>query len=150
MRETFRRLASPFPNLSIDFSPLFAYITPLPTSTLQPTQRKFMVKLIALYKKPDDVTEFNKHYSEIHTPLVRKLPGLRNFEVSKVTGSAIGETPWYLLCEMYFDSKDVLDEALASPGGRAAAKDLMSFAEKYVTLMYAEVSLNEEIRSFGD
>ena len=109
-----------------------------------------MVKLIALYKKPDDVPGFDKHYSEIHTPLVKKLPGLRNFEVSRITGSAIGETPWYLLCEMYFDSKDVLDEAMASSAGRAAAKDLMSFAAKYVTLMYAEVSLTEEIRSFGD
>jgi len=109
-----------------------------------------MVKLIALYRKPDDVQGFEAHYSEIHTPLVRKLPGLRNFEVSKITGSAIGETPWYLLCEMYFDTKDILDAALASPAGRAAAKDLMSFAAKYVTLMYAEVSLNEEIKSFGD
>jgi len=109
-----------------------------------------MVKLIALYKKPDDVSAFDKHYAEVHTPLVKKLPGLRQLEVSKITGSAIGETPNYLLCEMYFDSKDALDESLASPAGRAAGKDLMSFAAKYVTLMYADVSSREEIRSFGD
>jgi uncharacterized protein (TIGR02118 family) len=109
-----------------------------------------MVKLIALYKKPDDITGFDKHYAEIHTPLAKELPGLRNLEVSKITGSAIGDTPWYLLCEMSFDSKDALDAALASPAGRAAAKDLMSFAAKYVSLMYADVNLNEEIRSFGD
>jgi uncharacterized protein (TIGR02118 family) len=109
-----------------------------------------MVKLIALYKKPDDVPGFDKHYAEIHTPLVRKLPGLRNFEVSKITGSAIGETPPHLLCEMYFDSKDALDEALASAAGKAAGQDLMAFAAKYVTLMYADVTIHEEIQSFGD
>ena len=65
-----------------------------------------MVKLIALYKKPDDVSAFDKHYAEVHTPIVKKLPGLRQLELSKITGSAIGETPNYLLCEMYFDSKD--------------------------------------------
>ena len=31
-----------------------------------------MVKLIALYKKPDDVSAFDKHYNEVHIPLVEK------------------------------------------------------------------------------
>jgi len=52
-----------------------------------------MVKLIALFKKPEDVPAFDRHYEEIHSPLVRKLPGLRRFEVSKITGAPIGETP---------------------------------------------------------
>lgn len=71
-------------------------------------------------------------------------------ELSKITGSAIGETPEYLLCEMYFDSKDALDAALASPAGRAAGKDLMGFAAKYVTLMYADVTFRENIKTFED
>ena len=109
-----------------------------------------MVKLIALYKKPDDSASFDKHYAEVHTPLAKKMPGLRKMEVAKITGSAIGETPNYLISEMYFDTRDALDEALASPSGRAAGKDLMSFAAKYVTLMYADISSEEEIASFGD
>ena len=109
-----------------------------------------MVKLIALYKKPDDTAAFDKHYSEIHTPLVRKMPGLRKLEVARITGSAIGETPNYLMCDMYFDTKDSLDAALASPAGRAAGKDLMAFAAKYVTLMYADVTSQEQLKSFGD
>ena len=109
-----------------------------------------MVKLIALYKKPDDIPAFDKHYAEVHTPLVKKMPGLRRLEVAKITGAAIGEPPHYLLCDMYFDSKDALDAALASPAGRAAGKDLMSFAAKYVTLMYADVMSQEAIKSFGD
>src|SRR5208283_409422 len=112
--------------------------------------RNFMVKLIALYKKPDDVSVFDKHYTEVHTPLVKNLPGLRQLELSKITGSAIGETPEYLLCEMYFDTKDALDAALASPAGRAAGKDLMGFAAKYATLMYADVASRENINAFED
>jgi len=109
-----------------------------------------MVKLIALFKKPEDVEGFEKYYSEIHIPLVKKLPGLRSIEVSRITGAPIGETASYLLTEMYFDSRGVLDESLASPAGRAAARDLISFAAKNVTLMYADVNLREEIPSFGD
>ncbi len=109
-----------------------------------------MVKLIALYKKPDDVSAFDKHYTDVHAPLVKKLPGLRQMEISKITGSAIGETPEYLMCEMYFDSKDALDAALASPPGRVAGKDLMGFAAKYVTLMYADVTSRESIKTFED
>ncbi|MDE3058494.1 MAG: EthD family reductase [Bacteroidota bacterium] len=98
-----------------------------------------MVKLIALYNAPDDKAEFDKHYYAVHTPLVKKMPGLRRVELAKITGSVIGEPSHYLMCEMYFDSKDALDAALGSPEGRAAGKDLMGFAAKLVTLLYAEV-----------
>lgn len=99
-----------------------------------------MVKLIALYRMPDNREEFDKHYREVHTPLVKAMPGLRRMEIARITGSVIGEPAHYLVTEMYFDSKDALDAALASPAGRAAGKDLMTFAAKTVTLFHAEVS----------
>ena len=40
-----------------------------------------MVKLVALYKKPADVSAFETHYKEIHTPLTKKMPGLKKLEV---------------------------------------------------------------------
>ena len=40
-----------------------------------------MVKLIALYKKSADPEEFERHYTSVHTPLVRKYPGLRRLEI---------------------------------------------------------------------
>ena len=46
-----------------------------------------MVKLVVLYKKPADVEAFEKHYREIHTPLVQKMPGLTKLEVTRFTGS---------------------------------------------------------------
>jgi len=99
-----------------------------------------MVKLIALYKKPPDLKAFDEHYFNIHTPLVRQLPGLRKFEVARITGAPIGEPKYYMLAEMHFDSQQALDSALASPQGRASAKDLMSFAAGLVDLFFAEIT----------
>ncbi len=98
-----------------------------------------MIKLIALFRKPADTAEFDKHYSEVHTPLVRKYPGMRKLEITRITGAPIGETKYHLLCEMYWDSKDDIDKALGSPEGRAVAKDLMSFAADLVTVFFGEV-----------
>lgn len=99
-----------------------------------------MVKLIALYRKPADPEIFDKHYYDIHAPLIKKTPGLRKMEVTKITGAPIGETKYHLMAELYYDSVDALNAANASPEGRAAGKDLMSFAADVVTLFFGEVN----------
>ncbi len=98
-----------------------------------------MVKLIALYKKPSDIEAFDEHYKNNHTPLVKKMPGLRKLEVSKITSAIGGESKFYLLAEMNFDNEDALNAAMASPEGKAAGKDLMDFAGGLVHMMIAEV-----------
>ncbi|MER3525296.1 MAG: EthD family reductase [Ignavibacteria bacterium] len=97
-----------------------------------------MTKLVALYRKPADTTEFDKHYFEVHTPLVQQYPGLRKLEITKVTGAPIGEAKYYLMCVMSFDNKDALDAALVSKEGKAVARDLMSFAADLVTVFIGE------------
>lgn len=99
-----------------------------------------MTKLIALYRTPADVAAFDKHYDEVHTPLVRKYPGLRKLEITRVTGAPIGETKYHLLAEMSFDDKAAMDAALASPEGRAVVKDLMSFAADIVIVFIGETA----------
>ena len=99
-----------------------------------------MVKLIAMYKTPQDPRAFDSHYAEIHTPLVRKIPGLRKLEVAKITGAPIGEPQHYLIAEMYFDDQDSMQKSLSSPEGKATARDLASFAGSIVTMFYAEVA----------
>jgi len=98
-----------------------------------------MVKLIALYRTPDNPEAFDRHYADVHTPLVRKMPGLRKLELARITGAPIGEPKHYLIAEMYFDNQDALDSALASPEGKATARDLMSFAANLVTMFFAKV-----------
>jgi uncharacterized protein (TIGR02118 family) len=107
---------------------------------LPPLNRNTMVKLIALYRKPADPAAFDAHYDSIHTPLVRKYPGLRRLEITRVTGAPIGETKFHLLAEMSFDDRASMDAALASPEGRAVIKDLMSFAADIVTVFIGETA----------
>lgn len=98
-----------------------------------------MVKLVALYKRPSDPEAFDRHYRDAHLPLVRKWPGLRRVELSRVTGMpGGGAAPYYLIAEMYFDDPDALRAALRSPEGRAAGDDLQQFAPGLVTLLYAQ------------
>ena len=98
-----------------------------------------MVKLVALYKKPADIAAFDKHYQEIHTPLAKKMPGLRKLEVCRFTGSPGGEAKFHLMAEMYFDNAEAMKAALSSPEGKAAGKDVMSFAGDLIHMMFAEI-----------
>lgn len=98
-----------------------------------------MVKLIAIYRKPENVEEFDQHYHNVHAPLAAKMPGLIKLEVNKIYSTPMGESNLHLVAEMYFETKDALVEALSSPEGKAAGKDLMGFAGKVVTMHFAEV-----------
>ncbi len=98
-----------------------------------------MVKLVALYKAPADVEDFDKHYFEKHMPLVEKMPGLIKSEVSKLSPMPGAENRFHILAEMYFEDMDRLNESMASAEGRAAGKDIMSFAKDYVIMMIGEV-----------
>jgi uncharacterized protein (TIGR02118 family) len=98
-----------------------------------------MVKLVAIYRKPEDTQAFDKHYYEVHAPLAEKMPGLIKLEVNKVYGSPGGESDLYLIANMYFESKEAMMEALSSPEGRATGKDLRNFASQIVSMHFAEV-----------
>jgi uncharacterized protein (TIGR02118 family) len=68
-----------------------------------------------------------------------KMPGLRKAEVSRVSGSPMGQAQYHLMAELYFDNKEALDSAMVSPEGKAAAKNIMSFAKDVVYMMFADV-----------
>ncbi|MFD1739766.1 EthD family reductase [Bacillus salitolerans] len=98
-----------------------------------------MVKLIALYKHPEDKAAFDEHYFNTHMPITSKIPGLQKSVVTKVVGSPMGgEGKYYLMCEMFYDSHDALKEAMKTDEARASGKDLMKFAGELVTLMIGE------------
>lgn len=97
-----------------------------------------MVKLIALYKQPQDKQAFDEHYFNVHAPLTAKIPGLRKMEVTRIVGSPMGDSQYYLMCEMYYDSHEALKAAMKTEESKASGKDLMSFAGDLVTLMIGE------------
>ncbi|HWF43237.1 MAG TPA: EthD family reductase [Candidatus Kapabacteria bacterium] len=99
-----------------------------------------MHTLTAIYGAPENKDEFIKHYNEVHTPLVKQMEGIRKIEVTWVdkmltpANGTLSAQP-ALVCTMYFDSEEALNIAMKSPGGRAAAKDLMSFAGPIVSMI---------------
>ncbi|MGX9933270.1 EthD family reductase [Virgibacillus salarius] len=97
-----------------------------------------MVKLIALYKQPEDKEEFDEHYFNTHTPITKKIPGLREMKVTRIVGSPMGKSDYYLLCEMYYDNHDALKQAMKTAEGKASGKDVMNFAGDIVSLMIGE------------
>lgn len=87
-----------------------------------------MVRFLVLYDKPLDEAEFERHYREIHIPLVKQLPGLRRYVISRNIMATPGSEPYYLVAELDWDDMESLQQAFGSPEGRATAKDLPKFA----------------------
>lgn len=99
-----------------------------------------MVKLIALYRKPEDSETFLDYYMTVHIPLALKMPGVLRIEVSRIASDAAGrDSDYFLEASLYFESRSDLDRALLSAEGQAAARDLESFA-RYATLLVADVA----------
>lgn len=97
-----------------------------------------MIKVIALYRMPDDVEAFMDHYQNIHTPLVQKTPGLEHLEVTRIDNNAFDESsppPYFLMCTMSYRDEVTFQAAMRSPENQAVVKDGMSFAKDLVTVV---------------
>jgi uncharacterized protein (TIGR02118 family) len=85
-------------------------------------------RFLALYETPADPETFNRHYRQIHIPLLRHLPGLRRHTVSHDIAAPHG-APYYLITELEWDTMGELRAAFASPEGRATAADAARLQE---------------------
>ncbi len=89
-----------------------------------------MARLIAIYKPPKDAARFDAYYFGMHVPLAKKIPGLLRYEVSEgAVGAPMTKGGVHLVAIMHFASKADLDHAMASPEGKATARDLVNFAD---------------------
>jgi uncharacterized protein (TIGR02118 family) len=88
-----------------------------------------MAQVVVMYKTPKDAAAFDKHYSEIHIPLAKKIPGLKKYEVSKGTvGTPAGPSGFHLIAVLTFDSMAALQAGFGSAEGKAAGADVAKFA----------------------
>jgi uncharacterized protein (TIGR02118 family) len=97
-----------------------------------------MVRLIALFRQPPDAGAFDSHYADVHTPIVRRYPGLTDLKVTRLGGLGGQDPVFYQMAEMSFASRADLDAALASDAGRESGKDLRNFAQAGVELFVAD------------
>lgn len=108
------------------------------------------VRLIALFEQPADPAAFDTHYREIHTPIVRRYPGIRELRLTHVTPVGPRSTPYYLQAEMLFDTRRDLDAALVSEAGTESARDLRNFAMAGVTLYAVDDDATESVNAVTD
>ncbi|HEY5068076.1 MAG TPA: EthD family reductase [Xanthobacteraceae bacterium] len=88
-----------------------------------------MARLLVMYKTPRDTAAFDKHYSERHVPLAKKIPGLRKYEVSQgPVGSPMGSSNYHLVAILHFDNMAAIQSAFGSAEGQAAVADVQTFA----------------------
>lgn len=100
-----------------------------------------MIKYVALYRKPADPQDFDTKYFESHLPLIDKVPGLVRQEVAKVTRTFVpgflGESEPHLIAELYFESKDAMKAAFATPEWQVSGANLTEIGGMELVAMFS-------------
>ena len=98
-----------------------------------------MFKMMILLKKKPTLgsEEFAKYWLETHSPLAKKLPGLRRYVVNVVRRPPNREPDYDGVVELWFDDIGSMRKAFTSSEGVATEKDAEAFASS-LTTMYIE------------
>jgi uncharacterized protein (TIGR02118 family) len=96
-----------------------------------------MYKMIAIYKTPADASAFDQWYKN-HTEIAKKVPNVKEFRFSKVTGGPRGPSDLHFIAEFVFDSKEDFKAAMQSPENMAAGKDAFTNYKDIVSVHFAE------------
>lgn len=96
-----------------------------------------MYKMIAIYKTPADTQAFDQWY-KTHTELAKKVPHVKEFRFSKITGGPRGASENHLIAELVFSSKEDFKTAMSSPENMAAGKDAFTNYKDIVSVHFAE------------
>lgn len=97
-----------------------------------------MSKLVVMYPKPKDPAHFDKHFREIHVPLVKKMPGLKSHSFGPALGPDGKDGAFFWVFIGTFDSTDAIKAALASPEGHAAVADIPNYSPDGPTILFLE------------
>ena len=88
-----------------------------------------MARMLVIYRTPENVEAFDRHYFDIHVPLAKTIPGLRKYEVSDgPIATPVGTSNIHRIGTLYFDDLAAIGRAFASPEGQAAGADRRLFA----------------------
>ena len=90
-----------------------------------------MAKIVVFYKQTDQQEEFENYYFNIHIPLVKKISQIKNLKISRVfqTNNTIPDL--YLHGEIEFENIEVLNQAVASPEGKAMFEDAQKMRKSF-------------------
>jgi uncharacterized protein (TIGR02118 family) len=79
------------------------------------------------YGWPDDPAAFERHYREVHVPLVKRFPDIRGVSLSFANRGEEHASDLYMISTMYWEDLESLRAALRSPERATAYADSESF-----------------------
>ena len=91
-----------------------------------------------LFHQPANLDSFENIYQDF-LALVERMPNILRRQVVHITGSPQGTPPYYRILELYFESAETQQEALMSPIGQEAGKELGRLPGGAVTMLFADV-----------
>ena len=103
-------------------------------------------RLIVQYGQPTDPAAFDKHYRDVHVPLVQAVPGLVRFTVGHPRSLDPSTPAPYAVAELDFESAQAMGEALGTEAGKATAADVPLFASGGVSMASFDV---DDVTSAG-
>lgn len=91
-----------------------------------------MTRVVFIGRKRTDITEdeFITYWQQIHAPLAAAIPGVRRYVIYPVIWSSSLIPVCDGLAEMWFDSRAMMQEGLASREGRWMFADLTNFCSQ--------------------
>jgi len=100
-----------------------------------------MAKRQLLCGHPVDADACERYYRETHKPLAAaNLKRVRRIETERVVGApGGGESPFYRIAALYYDSAEDLQAGMESLPGQAVAADWANFATGGASLLISNV-----------
>lgn len=82
-----------------------------------------MAKIVVFYKQPKQQEEFESYYFNVHLPIVKKIPQIKDLRISRVVWNNNTVPDIYLHGEIEFKNIEELNQACESPEGQAMFED---------------------------
>lgn len=99
-----------------------------------------MVKVMVLYRPPEDVEAFEKRYIEGHLPLVQKYPNVKDTSFAKVSRSLMGDFGYSYIFTGTWADKDGMKADMNSEEARVATEDAKTFAPPFDVIIVEDLA----------
>jgi uncharacterized protein (TIGR02118 family) len=96
-----------------------------------------MTKVVYVMFKKEGMSreEFRRYWKDAHAPVAKQMPGLREYvQNHALADPEANEPPYDGFEELYFESQEAMEEAIASSEGQATINDLPNFCDTAKTL----------------
>lgn len=98
-----------------------------------------MFRLIAVYEHPEDPQKFLDHYRNVHAPLARQMPDVKEFHWGICVDPAGDAADKFVVATLDWADKETALASLGSEVGQKGNEDLANFAEAGVSVFTVEI-----------